>query len=282
MINQQLVDYIKQQLQAGVSKDAVRKALADAGWPLADIDDSLKAAEPAMPAAGPVAAPAAAQTINPVVAMGGAEMDDAASALERTKSASSNKFFSAQSGQPAASTVMAAEDDVHPSVKKFVIAMGVMGVVILLLAGALAFVYFSMSGQPAPVAGTPDNSAQVGTLQGQVSQLTKANEDLTAQVNALSTANGDLMAEVSFFAAPAANATSSSASIKGLLAGNGTLPFVLTTAHNLKIYVANYKDPKVLAALTPLANTTTTVQLTGTHAAASPNLTVTAVNGAAL
>src|SRR5882724_4730935 len=75
MINQQLVDYIKQQLQAGVSKDVVRKALVDAGWPAADIDDSMKTGDSvASPAAAvSTTSPAAQPTINPMVAMGGVD-----------------------------------------------------------------------------------------------------------------------------------------------------------------------------------------------------------------
>ena len=50
MQNQQLVDYIKQQLQGGVAKDAVKKALLEAGWPEADVAESMQAAAPAAPA----------------------------------------------------------------------------------------------------------------------------------------------------------------------------------------------------------------------------------------
>jgi len=286
MINQQLVEYIKQQTQAGVSKDAVRKALSDAGWPPADVDDSVKAAELAAPVGGLTSAsPVSRGTIDPVVAMGGAEAAAAGPSLETARSgfsgASGNKFF-AKPVSPAGAMAEDDDDD-HPSVKKLVMAMIAMGIVILVLAGALAFVYFNMSGRTASgqnaAPGAPD---QVAPLQAQVAQLNRSNADLAAQVASLNAMNADLASEAAFFAAPPANATSSAATVKGTLTGNGTLPFVLTTAHNLKIYVANYKDAKVQAVLLPLANGTTTVQLSGTHAAASPNLTVTAVNGAAL
>ena len=59
MPNQQLVDYIKAQLAAGAIKPDIRKAVATAGWPLADIERAFMAAErpaPKAPAPAPVAA----------------------------------------------------------------------------------------------------------------------------------------------------------------------------------------------------------------------------------
>lgn len=53
MANQQLVDYIKQQLQLGVSKEAIKTALSQVGWPEAEVNDAFIAAQPvAVPAAG--------------------------------------------------------------------------------------------------------------------------------------------------------------------------------------------------------------------------------------
>lgn len=57
MANQQLVDYIKSQLGAGVSEEMVKNALKTAGWPDADVEDGVKAAKPG-PANAVAAAPA--------------------------------------------------------------------------------------------------------------------------------------------------------------------------------------------------------------------------------
>ena len=281
MINQQLVDYVKQQMQAGISKDAVRKALSDAGWPPADVDDSLKAAEPAgaVQPSGAMSGMSTAQTtVNPVVAMGGVESMIKGS----SPTSSSDKFFS----NPATSSKVSSDYDDdgedHPQAKKFVISMAVMGAVILLLAGALAFVYFNLNGQlEAAQNGGSGNTAQVADLQQQVAQLTTANGDLTSRVAALDADNQDLASELGFFV-PATSTTPVSSTVKGTLSGNASTTFALMTPHNVKIIVLNSKDAKVAAALAPLSGATSTVILAGTHLAGSTNLTVTSVNGAAL
>lgn len=276
MINQQLVDYVKQQLQAGVPKDAVRKALGEAGWPQADIDDSMKAGEPAG------AGSAGQTTINPAVAMGGVDVmaKNPTGNPSATKNFSSDKFF-AKPG--AASQVsMGAE---HPSTKKFMVAMIAMGAVILLLAGALAFVYFNLNAQlDAAQAGNLGDPSQTSSLQQQLAQLTADKDGLNAQVQTLDADNQTLLSELGFFV-PAASSSSTapvSAIVKGTLSGNASTTFVLMTAHNVRIVVSNSKDAKVTAALTPLAAGTSTITLAGTHPAGSTNLTVTAVNGAPL
>ena len=64
MVNQQLQDYIKTQIQRGVPKDAVEQALLKAGWPAADVTlgmQELDAPSPVAPvAAKPVAKKVAA------------------------------------------------------------------------------------------------------------------------------------------------------------------------------------------------------------------------------
>jgi cell division protein FtsL len=293
------VDYIKQQMQAGVPKDAVRKALGDAGWPPADVDDSIKGAEPAGGAGGAgavqstgglggasVSRPAGQATVNPAVAMGGVDVTKKAmtSATGSPAASASDKFFS----KPAVTAQASVddEDDEHPQVKKFMTIMIVMGVVILLLAGALAFVYFSLNGQlDAAHSGVTDNSAQLTALQQQVNQLTSEKSDLTAQTQALGTDNQVLLSELGFLVPASATSTAPMpATIKGTLSGNASTTFVLLTPRNVRIIVANSKDAKVSAALAPLAAVTSTgaVTLSGTHPVGSLNLTVTAVNGAAL
>ena len=45
MIQDQLVEYISSQMKLGVSRDAIKSALAGVGWQVADIEDSLKKVE---------------------------------------------------------------------------------------------------------------------------------------------------------------------------------------------------------------------------------------------
>jgi hypothetical protein len=276
MINQQLVDYVKQQMQAGITKDAVRKALSDAGWPPADVDDSLKAAEPVggvQPSGAMGGMSTAQQTVNPVVAMGG---------MESATASSSDKFFAKPKASSKVSSDYDDDGEDHPQAKKFVISMAVMGAVILLLAGALAFVYFNLNGQlEAAQNGNPGDTAQVADLQQQVAQLTAANADLTARGQVLNVDSQDLLSELGFFI-PTTSTAPVSATVKGTLSGNASTTFALMTSHNVKITILNSKDVKVSAALAPLSGATTTVVLAGTHPAGSTNLTVTSVNGTAL
>lgn len=269
MINQQLVDYIKQQMQAGVSKDAVRKALGDAGWPPADVEDSFKAAMPAG------ASPANQTIINPAVAMGGVDV----MAKSPAGASSSDKFFA-----KSAAGQMPKEID-HAPDKKFLVVMISMGAVIVLLAAALVFVYLNLNSQlEAAQGGSPINPDQLSSLQGQVTQLTTERDQFASQAQSLNEDNQALLAELGFFVPPA-SATSTapvSAMVNGMLSGNASTTFVLTTAHNLKVIVLNSKDAKVAAALAPLVAGTSTVTLAGTHPAGSLNFTVTAVNGSPL
>jgi hypothetical protein len=301
MINQQLVDYIKQQLQAGVDKDVVQKALGDAGWQAPDVDDSMKAA--ASPAgavmssgnfgssagmtgsmAGGAGSPALEPAkIDPAAAMGGGSSQSMSSR---------NKFFSRPATAAVSSTPAAVgvsdddEDEEHPSTKKFVMSMIVMGLVIVILAGALAFVYFNLNGQLKAAqsgvmqSGGGDQSA----LQAQVTELTSERDALAAQT-AQASAERDMLAdELGFFVVPPGTSTSTPVTVimSGTLTGNASTTFALTTAHNVRVLVANSANTAVAAALTPLANGTTDVQLTGTHLPASANVTVTAVNGEGL
>jgi hypothetical protein len=280
MINQQLVDYVKQQMQAGVSKDVVRKALGDAGWPPADVEDSLKAAEPA--GSNMMASTASQTTINPAVAMGGVDVvaKSPAGGSSPAIGSSSDKFFA----KPAAAS-QTIKDGEHPSTKKFLVTMIAMGAVILLLAGALAFVYFNLNAQlDAAQSGNPGDPAQTVSLQQQVTQLTADKIELAAQTQTLTADNQAFLSEMGFFVPPASASSTAplSATVQGTLTGNASTTFALMTAHNVKVIVLNSKDAKVSAALTALASSTSTVTLAGTHPAGSLNLTVTAVNGAPL
>jgi len=58
MVNQQLLDYIKQQLAAGTGKDAIQQALVGQGWSASDIAEAFAAP---VPQPAPAAAPAAPQ-----------------------------------------------------------------------------------------------------------------------------------------------------------------------------------------------------------------------------
>ena len=161
--------------------------------------------------------------------------------------------------------------------------MIVMGGVIVLLLAALGYVYFSLSGKltDANTGGaSAAAAADAAALQNQIQGLTDEKANLTAQLTTLSEEQQKLTAEVSFFAVPASGSLSADIEGKasGVLSGGGTLPYIVTTAHQLRVYVKNWKDAKVDAALKPLLGAT--VEISGIHKPTSPDLTVTAVNGA--
>jgi hypothetical protein len=69
MVNQQLRDYVKQQTQLGVSKDALKSSLLGVGWSTADVTEVL--GSPAAPASAPAAAaPGTPAAVSPSVAPG--------------------------------------------------------------------------------------------------------------------------------------------------------------------------------------------------------------------
>lgn len=52
MANQQLLNYIKQQLQQGVDKEMVKKSLIAQGWQLQDVEEAFSMRQPFMPSLG--------------------------------------------------------------------------------------------------------------------------------------------------------------------------------------------------------------------------------------
>lgn len=62
MANQQLVDYVKGQLQAGVKEEDIKKVLKDAGWPEAEVGEGMNAAR------GPIVSSPVAQTTSQPIA----------------------------------------------------------------------------------------------------------------------------------------------------------------------------------------------------------------------
>lgn len=102
MANQQLVDYIKQQLQLGVSKEAVKETLSQAGWPEADINDALSAAAPSPAEAAQSSSPAT-PSVPSTSATVATETKLATETKPAAETKSATKGESARGVQPAAS-----------------------------------------------------------------------------------------------------------------------------------------------------------------------------------
>jgi hypothetical protein len=261
MVNQQLVDYIKQQIQGGVTKDAIKKALLDAGWPTADVEDSMKAADSTA-----AAQPAASSKIDTMAMMGGATAGAAVAASSPLQK-SETKFFS----EPGASI----EQPAHGSR----IAMIVMGALIVILLATLGYIYFSLNGKVSSINGTVAVTASEGeALRAQVTQLAADKDALTGQVNTLTEQN-QVFAEEVAFAANTGTTTDVSVTLRGTVSGS-TSAYFLTTAHGLKVAIKNSKDARVDAGLKPLVGQNAV--LTGTHRPGVMDLTIATINGAEL
>jgi hypothetical protein len=260
MQNQQLVDYVKQQMQGGVALDAIKKALLDAGWPAADVEDSIKAAVPAGGAASPAATPLTVKKFDPAAAMGGTAIAGASAGVAAMS--------------PKTTFFTDGPHEVQPKHSWGRVAVGVMAVVILILLGALAYVYYSLNGKVAAGAGQTASGADAQALQDQLTKLAEDKNNLMTQTNALTADNQTLMGEVGFFTLSSSTLVSST--VKGVIGSNAG-GYLLTTPHNILIAIKNSKDAKVDAALKPLLGQT--AELSGTHRPGFAELTVTAVNG---
>ncbi len=168
-----------------------------------------------------------------------------------------------------------------------------MGVIIVALAALAGYFYFQNTGLASKVASLGGDTAavtsQISGLQAQVQALNASNTALVAHADSLTKENADLKNNLSFVGAPA---TAGGAAASGTLAEetvsvSGLITqkkasYVLTTSYGVMVYVKNTTSTAVVAALTPLVGSSTTVQLSGTHVPGSQYLTVTAVNGTAL
>ncbi len=214
MVNQQLTDYVKQQVQGGVQKDAIKKALLDAGWPAADVDDSVNAA-------GAAASPAAAaQTFNPAAVMSGGK-----SAAEPMQAAGKGaSFFSSGPKTEAVKTGKSGKT-----------AHYIMGCVILILLGALSYLY--LTSNRAPASGG-SSGADVQALNTQIQQLTADKSSLNGQLTDLSAANQALAGELGFFAT-----STSSSTVQGVLSGTAGA-YTVTTPHGIAVSLKYAKSAK--------------------------------------
>ena len=275
MVNQQLVDYVKQQVGGGVAGDAVRKALLDAGWPEADVDDSIKTAAPTAPAAAvssPAAKPAV-QSFDPATAMGSSRSGSAVAATVSpvgvTASMDKGRFFNnehaeeEEHGKPAASRVL----------------MIVMGSLIIVLVAVIAYIYMSLNGKLEAVTGTSSLSAsEAAALKNQLQPVTAERDALSGQLSA-QTGEKDTLAEELAFLSVTGAVVDVPGTVKGTITAASGI-YTVTTPHNIRIVVKNSKDAKVDAALKPLIGNSAT--LAGTHRAGTMEITVVTVNGNSL
>lgn len=303
MANQQLVDYIKQQLQLGVSKEAIRATLSQAGWPEADINEALSASgaeaaqspspvqpsSPAMPAKQ--AAPSVPST--PAVSVKPASSVAPASALSQfaqkpaVSAPQSSPFVTKDIFQPEGeptfqpkiqpmSAQTAAQSTGGSSLRKYIIfAVGI--VAVLGFAGWSAYLFWQNGNLKEQISQGAGLSSALEEANAQVASLTNEKNSLASQLDALNLEKTDLLLHLSFFIAPAGEATTTDVSVSGTLGGDKKL-YTVTTNRQVVLSVKNSSDKDVAAALQPLLGNE--VKVSGTYVPGTREITVTGVNGA--
>ncbi|MBU6500315.1 MAG: hypothetical protein KGJ89_00595 [Patescibacteria group bacterium] len=297
MVQQQLVDYIKEQLKLGVDASATKAALVDAGWPSADVEDSLGeisgGGKQAAVSDGQAATSKdmAAKSNAPIVANFGLPSSQQAPIIVSDLLGSTQLNMAAKAtadknnNKPETANKILLTKKM-PGMSRFTaptIIMIVLGVVAVALAAGDVYLYLQdKSFQQKITAFSSSGDAVVSNitaLNSQIADLKSKNGDLASQVSSLQKDNQGLIDEISFVGVPSGSTSTEDLafSVSGVLAGGGQVQYNLTTKNGIKIYVKNYKDAKVDAALKPFVNQT--VSLSGTHAPGSRDATITAVNG---
>ncbi len=237
MANQQLVDYVKGQFQAGVKEDDIKKVLKDAGWPDGEVLEGISAAK------GPVVSSPVAQAVSPVAtqvtqfagqvgsgisaspkinAFGGSISSSAVAATPAqkpeekkdtmkfdfmsnpiaSKGSGETSTFKAQEAKPevfsaAGSTVAVAT---APSGKKSLLPWILFIVAIIALGVTAPLLYMNgLSAKESVVS----LGAQLSAAQSQLAAVQGSGTDAANQLSALNSEKQDLLDELALFATPA-------------------------------------------------------------------------------
>ncbi len=312
MIQQQIVDYAKAQLGAGLSEEVIKGALLQAGWVSADVDDSIKSVtqkkqpEPArattVASVSPIAASMPSMVAKPQVSpqsinvrdlFGTAGKGSASFPTQGTRSPISEIQPMKKTETLAVKEMAIGASALKPSrFGRSKIVLIVLTVVAIVSAGAAVYFYMnnkSLSEQVTKLTADSSSnsmaSSQVSALTSQLADVTKAKAASDSQAAVLTKNSDELQTELSFFVAPPlpAGATSSPAlafSLSGMLAVQSNTLYSVTASSGLMVSIKNSKDAKVDAALKPLVGKS--VEISGTHPRMSRDVTVTSVNGASV
>ncbi|OGY98980.1 MAG: hypothetical protein A2945_04005 [Candidatus Liptonbacteria bacterium RIFCSPLOWO2_01_FULL_52_25] len=284
MANQQLVDYIKAQLVAGVGKEAVRAQLEQAGWGKGDIEESFKSTETVIPTVSVPVSPARENIVDKgtKITQGTISVSDLIPNSQLDMAPVVSVKTSPAKEEQKVSPERAMSTSIHVPKLHVSIAVIVLAIVAVALGGG--GVYFYMQGrdlqEKSMTLGAANDAmmAQVASLNTQVADLTASGNDLKAQVQAITSEKGELAKNLSFFLAPAGASTPVSVVAKGALSGGEKVLYALTLSNGIRLSVVNSKDAKVDAAFKALTSTSS-VEISGTHVPGFRDVTVTAVNG---
>ncbi|TSC60565.1 MAG: hypothetical protein LiPW15_443 [Parcubacteria group bacterium LiPW_15] len=288
MANQQLIDYVKGQMMAGVSESDIRKILKDAGWPDADIEEGVKGAKPASPVSTTTSAFGSftSQAAKP------AELAKTEVKAEPKKEAMSFDFMSNPAGMSTAGPAASAAKDAGKSaVAQDIMGSGsprssggrlpwiIAGVAVLALVGSIVY-FMSNAGK---LSGTSDQLiAANAALTAQLAELQGTGATSATELDAAKMAIKDLTDQLTLFVIPQSSTGTLAAkpfSLRGLV-GQAKGVYNLTTVNGVVLSVKNSKDAKLDFTLKPLIGAT--AELAGTHIPGAYDVTVQMVNGSEL
>ena len=303
MPNQQLVDYITQQTQAGVAKEVVKNTLVATGWGERDVADAMNAAFGTSPAAvAPTASPAAASpavsrpiiaakpAITPVVMPAAKPIAASPAAASSPVSmsmfdAKSGPVFepkskSIQSGAPStpsavsSGSIMAIAAQRSGSRFTPILLPVILGVVTV---GAGVFAYMTWREKSGLSTQVVALTAQSAAFQTQIQGLEKDKDADASKITTLTDSVKDLEGQLSLFVVPGGSSAAASVTVKGTVNGSDKVSYTFTTGKGIVLAIKNYKDPAVSPLLPSFVGET--IEVTGTHVPGARDITVTALNG---
>lgn len=307
-VNQQLKEYVDQQVKVGVSKDVIKSALLEAGWQESDINQAMAGFEPSSAGAGaarPVETakpveikPVGAKPIEP-------KPSDVASLLSKLSTGSGTQEKSSPVSFVTSDIFQAKNEPVFeskgvapqtsfpgnkPQISSAAEGMGaessdnffkkpivpiILGALSLLFAAAAGIFYVQNSGLQTELNSVNQENV---SLNAKLSSFASDRNILTDQIASLNQTVNDLSNQLSVFAVPSGTSTAEApVDIKGALSGGGKSLYSVTTAKAIVVYVKNSKDIRVDGTLKPLVGNQ--VEISGTHMAGSNFVTVTSING---
>jgi hypothetical protein len=296
MVNQQLRDYISEQIHLGVATEAVKSALLESGWAEADVNEAmqLESTSGSAPATAQISKPAVSQ--QPVIATKPAQINVPATAdivqPKITVTAKASAPATVAFGSGSAIQQNAVSSSVKPNSEGITAGLAMNAksahasrvpliVVTILLLGVstiAVFFYMKMGSLRAQI---DTAGVQGGTAQSKLAGLTKERDTLMNQAEVTSAENKDLMAHLSLFVVSGGATGDQAISLSGtLIAPNSKGLFTLKTSRGAVATIKNSKDGLVDKTLRPLEGKS--VQISGMHSAGSSEITVLTVNGASV
>jgi outer membrane murein-binding lipoprotein Lpp len=303
MENQQLLNYIKQQIGAGVSSDKIKTALLGAGWVEADVNQAMSSLSPSKTPSvnmNPVQVSkpqsvsnslnnSSAKPISSPIQPGVNQQIKTSPVMAKDMFKSKNEpVFQPKSSASVTNVVTATSVNSKdtktnslynsPAGKKNLALMITSGLIITILVGATIYFFLQVSGLQSKVdALTTANN----DLNSQIAQLTNQNSDLNSQISTLTSLNRDIESSLSFLVtAPGAESDPVSFSLTGKLGGSDKTNYTILTARGVTLTVKNSKDLKIQEAFKDLVGND--IVVSGTHTSGSRDVTITIINGKTL